>query len=166
MPTSFTPNEIATAFHEAGHAVVALALGRNVQRVSVQDNHLRLGQCEIKKGRARPIKDAVETQILILFGGLAAETRQMGDYNLEGAAQDLREVRLLTQSRAGGQRQIERLERRMLDKAEYLLDQPGVWLAAQRIADELLLHTTISGRAARHLFDQAAAHASDERNGH
>src|SRR6185295_4967547 len=105
-PLTFTPSEIATAYHEAGHAVMALALGRNVQRVSVQDNHLRLGHCEIKKGSFRPVKDAVETQILILLGGLAAETRQIGDYDSEGAAQDLREVRSLTQTRAGGQRQV------------------------------------------------------------
>jgi ATP-dependent Zn protease len=164
-PMTFTPNQIATAYHEAGHAVIALALGRNVQRVSVQDNHLRLGHCEIKKGSFRPVKDAVETQILILLGGLAAETHQMGHYDSEGAAQDLREVRSLTQTRAGGQRQAERLERRMLDKAEYILDQPGVWVAAQQIADELLRHTTISGRAARHLFDQAATQARDDGTG-
>ncbi|MBC7853580.1 MAG: cell division protein FtsH [Pirellulaceae bacterium] len=165
-PANFTPNEIATAYHEAGHAVMALVLGRNVQRVSVQDNQLRLGHCEIKKGRFRPIKDGLETEILILLGGLAAETRQMGNYDSAGAAQDLRGVRSLTQLRAAGRRQVERLERRMLDKAEYILDQPGVWLAAQRIADELLRHTTLSGRAARHLFDQAAAQAKAEGNGH
>src|SRR5688572_7638371 len=123
---------------------MALALGRNVQRVSVQDNSLKLGHCEIKKGRFRPIKDAVEAEILILLGGLAAETRQFGHYDSGGAAQDLRGVRSLTQTRGGSQRQVERLERRMLDKAEYILDQPGVWLAAQRIAAELLRHTTIS----------------------
>lgn len=154
-PMTFTPNEIATAFHEAGHAVMALALGRHVQRVSVEPNHLRLGQCEIKKGRFRPAKDELETDILILLGGLAAEARQMGHYDSAGAAQDLRGVRSLTQIRAASPRQVERLERRMLDKAEYLLDQPGVWLAAQEIADELLRNKIVSGRAARHLFDQA-----------
>ena len=161
-PQSHTPKEIATAYHEAGHAVMALALGRDVQRVSIQDNHLRLGHCEIKKGSSRPIKDAVETQLLILLGGLTAESRQMGDYDSGGASQDLRGVRSLAQLRAGGQRQVERLERRMLDKAEYILDQPGVWQAAQRIAEELLLHTTISGRAARQIFDQVVAQAKDE----
>jgi hypothetical protein len=30
-----------------------------------------------------------------------------------------------------------------------------MWLATQRIAAELLIRTTISGRAARHLFDEA-----------
>ena len=100
-PLTFASNEIATAYHEAGHAVMALALGRDVQRISVRPNQLRLGQCEIKKGRFRPAKDAVETEILILLGGLAAETRQMGHYDSAGAAQDLRDVRSLTQMRAG-----------------------------------------------------------------
>ena len=108
------------------------------------------------------IKDAVETQLLILLGGLTAESRQMGDYDSGGASQDLRGVRSLAQLRAGGQRQVERLERRMQDKAEYILDQPGVWPAAQRIAEELLLHTTLSGRAARQIFDQVVAQAKDE----
>jgi ATP-dependent Zn protease len=163
--TNFTPSEIATAFHEAGHAVMALALGRDIQRVSVQGNQLRMGQCEIKKGRFRPVKDVVEVEILILLGGLAAEARQMGDYEKAGAAQDLRGVRSLAHSRAGGPRQVERLERRMLDKAEHILDQPGVWLAVERIADELLRHTTISGRAARHLFDEATAQSESEGKG-
>jgi ATP-dependent Zn protease len=153
---TFSPLEVATAYHEAGHAVMALALGRPVQRVSVQPNQLRLGRCEIKKGRFRASQDILETEILILLGGLAAEARYTGRYCLNGAAEDLRGVRKLAGRRAASERQVERLERRMLDKAEHILSQPGVWSAAERIADELLRSTTISGRAARHLFDQAA----------
>lgn len=152
-----SPHEIATAYHEAGHAVLALALGRPVNRISVLPNQVRLGQCDIQKGSFRPSKDLLETQILILLGGLAAEARHTGRYCWEGAAQDLRGVRSLSQRRASGPRQVERLERRMLDKAEHLLDQPGVWLAVERISAELLRCTTISGRAARHLFDEAIA---------
>lgn len=135
---------------------MALALGRPVQRVSIQPNQLRLGVCQIKKGTFRPSRDAVETEILILLAGLAAEARHQGRYGWEAASQDLRGVRSLSQSRAVGERQVERLERRLLTKAEHILDQPGVWLAATRIAEELLRFTTISGRAARHLFDHAA----------
>jgi ATP-dependent Zn protease len=159
---TFSPSEIATAYHEAGHAVLALALGRPVQRVSIQPNHVRLGHCELKKGTFRPSHDALETEILFLLGGLAAEARHTGQYSWEGAAQDLRGVRSLTQARAGSERQVERLERRMLDKTEHILDQPGVWLAVTRIADELLRCTIISGRAARHLFDEAAAQAAND----
>lgn len=157
------PHEIATAYHEAGHAVVALALGRPVQRVSVEPNHLRLGVCEIRKGTFRPSKDWLETEVLILLGGLAAEARHAGDYHWDAASQDLRNLRSLTKQRAGSASQIDRLERRLLDKTEHLLDQPGHWEAVELIAAELLRCAVISGRAARHLFDQAAARAERDR---
>lgn len=147
--------EIATAYHEAGHAVVALALGRPVQRVSIKPGERRLGHCEIRKGTFRPVRDALETEILILLGGPAAEARHSGQYGWESATLDLRGVRSLSQMRAASQKQVERLERRLLDKTEHLLDQPGIWDAVERIADELLRNTTISGRAARHLFELA-----------
>ena len=150
-----TADQIATAYHEAGHAVVALCLGRPVQRVSILPNHIRLGQCEIQKGTFRASRDALETEILILLGGPAAEARVTGQFCVQGAAQDLRGVRKLIQRRASGEKQVDRLERRMLDKAEHLLGQSGIWLAIQKIAGELLIRTTISGRAARHLFDEA-----------
>ena len=161
-PMTFTADQIATAYHEAGHAVMALFQGRPVQRVSILPNQLRLGQCEIQKGAFRPSRDVLETEILILLGGPAAEARVTGKFCYQGAAQDLRGVRKLVQRRATGEKQIERLERRMLDKAEHILGQAGVWLAIQRIAAELLQHTTISGRAARHHFDEAAELAASQ----
>lgn len=157
-----SPVEIATAYHEAGHAVLALALGRPVQRVSVRPDQLRLGRCEIQKGSFRRSKDVIETEILILLGGVAAEARHTGEYAWDAAAEDLRDVRSLTSLRAASDRQVERLERRMLDKAEYILNQPGVWPAIELIAAELLRCTTISGRAARHFFEQAVSQAGEE----
>lgn len=162
---SAEPHILAVAYHEAGHAVIALALGRPVQRVSIQPNQLRQGQCELKKGTFRSSHDPLETEILILLGGLAAEARQTGEYGRGGAATDLRGVQALLQSRAGSPRQVARLERRMLDKVEHLLDQPGAWLAVERIAAELVRSTTMSGRAARHLFDEAVVAAERDAEG-
>lgn len=155
-----TPVEVATAYHEAGHAVIALALGRPVKRVSVQPNQLRLGRCELQKGTFKPSDDVVETEILILLGGPAAEARRTGRYCWDAGAEDLRGVRSMTRMRGGSERQVERLERRMLDKTEYLLDRPGAWAAIEKIAAELLEKTTISGRAARHLYNVALAQAA------
>jgi len=149
------PPEVATAWHEAGHAAMALALGRPVKQVSVAPNHLRLGQCKLNKGTFGPGKDGLETEILILLAGMAAEARHTGVYDVGAASQDLRVVRTLARQRAASPRQVERFERRMLDKTEHLLGDAGVWLAVTRIADELLKHTTISGRAAQHLFELA-----------
>jgi hypothetical protein len=111
----------------------------------------------LKKARAKAAHDPIEVDILILLGGVAAEARYTGEYSWAGAQQDLRAVRARTSQRANGEKQVARLERRLLDKVEHLLADPAVWRATELIAAELLRCTTISGRAARHLFDQAAA---------
>ncbi len=147
------PYEPATAYHEAGHAVVALALGRPVQHVSILPDRTFLGRCEFGKGVFRPSEDWLEREILIALAGLAAEARFTGNYAWEGAAHDRQYVRGLTIQRAGESR-AERLERRMLSKTEHLLSQDENWAAVERIAAELLRLGSISGRAARHLFEQ------------
>ncbi len=152
-----TATEILTAFHEAGHAVMALSLGRDVHKVSILPNSLHQGICELKKGRVKPAKDWLETEVLILLAGLAAEAKFSGQYAWQGARQDLRMARSLVHSRAGTEKQAEKLERRMLDKAEYLLEDDTTWLAVTKIAKELLTHQTISGRAARHHYELVVA---------
>jgi hypothetical protein len=149
-----------TAFHEAGHAVLALYLGRPVQRVTIQPNAMRLGLCEFKPGKGKAVKDWLETEALLMLGGLVAEARHTGRVCEASAMHDLRAVRALIGGRAHGDRQAERLERRFLDKVEHILDQPGVWDAVTRIADELLARITISGRAATHLYEDAVSRAS------
>ena len=148
------PPDPATAYHEAGHAVMALALGRAVHGVSALPNRERLGVCEFRKGAFRPSEDWVEREILIALGGIAAEAIHTGTYGWGEAERDLQYVRGLTEQRAG-RRQAERLERRLLAKAEHLLAKPGHWQAVELIAMELLRCGEISGRAARHLFEQA-----------
>lgn len=144
----------ATAYHEAGHAVIALALDRPVHRVSVLPNRERLGQCEFGKGVSRPSEDWIEREILISLAGMAAEAKHTGKYGFAEADRDLRYVRRLVLKRTS-ERAAERYERRLLAKVEYLLADDAHWNAVERIAAELLKHGAISGRAARHLFDLA-----------
>lgn len=150
----------ATAFHEAGHAVMAVSLGRPVQKVSISPAQLhsggtRLGVCELQKGRTKASKDAVEDEVLILFAGMVAESQFTGSYCQRGASRDLNAIRRLMQARAANERQMLRQERRLLDKTEYLLSDDRHRRAVERIARELVEKTTISGRAVRHLFEQA-----------
>jgi ATP-dependent Zn protease len=145
--------DTVTAYHEAGHAVVALAVGRPVHRVSVLPNRELLGKCEFRKGVVRPSADWVEEELLITLAGPAAEARHTGRFCPGGAARDLRYARKLAVQRAGD-RGAERLERRMLAKVENLLADDGLWRAVELIAAELVRCGTISGRAARHLYDR------------
>ena len=43
------PCDEATAYHEAGHAVMALALGRTVHRVTILPEREHLGQFQRRK---------------------------------------------------------------------------------------------------------------------
>jgi ATP-dependent Zn protease len=153
------PFDEATAYHEAGHAVVSLALGRAVHQVSVLPDREHLGLCEFRKAVFRPSEDWLEREILIALGGIAAEARQTGRYAWDGAGRDFDYVRSLALRRGGDDRQAERLERRLLAKAEHLLAQPVHWRAVGLIAAELLRRGTVSGRAARHFFEQARREA-------
>jgi ATP-dependent Zn protease len=146
------PNQ-PTAYHEAGHAVVALILGRAVQRVSILPDHEHLGVCEFAKGMSRPSEDWLEREILIALGGIAAEARFTGNYAWDGAARDQQYVHRLAVQRAG-ERRAERLQRRLLAKAEHMLAEEGRWQAVELIAAELLGCGEISGRTARHLFER------------
>ena len=155
-PTS----EQATAYHEAGHAVVALSFGRPVQCVSIVPDREYLGICELGKGVHRPSDDWLEREILIALGGIAAEARFTGIYAWDAAARDQKYVRRLAEQRAG-ERRAERLQRRLLAKAEHLLADEGRWRAVELIAEELLRHREISGRTALHLFERGCRQDGD-----
>ena len=62
---------IATAYHEAGHAVMAVSLGRPIEKVTIAPSKsqigamtsgLRLGVCKIQKGRTKPTKIGSKTK--------------------------------------------------------------------------------------------------------
>ncbi len=142
----------ATAYHEAGHAVVALVLGRQVHHVSVLPNRDRLGVCEFRKPSFRPTEDWVEREILISLGGIAAEARHTGVHAWGSAGRDFQYVHELAVARAG-ERRAERYTMRMLSKAEHLIAQEDNWRAIELIAKALLASGSISGRAARHFFE-------------
>lgn len=97
----------------------------------------------------------VNRQHTVYFAGMVAEARFTGHYCQRGAQQDLQTIKRLLCDRAGSPSQYERLQRRLLNKTEHLLHDPEYALAVKMIANELLLKTTISGRAVTHLFLQA-----------
>ncbi|MFO0935257.1 MAG: M50 family metallopeptidase [Gemmataceae bacterium] len=153
MPDDY---DISTCYHEAGHAVMALVMGRSIQKVSAVPNSLRLGAVEFKKGPAKGVDDWIEAEILIALAGPLAEAKFMGQFDVHGAGRDLRVVRKYAEDRVGP-RQVDRYERRMLTKTDYLLNDDDTWAAVELIANELFAKGMISGRAARHLFDQATS---------
>src|SRR5215208_4289318 len=130
------PHDEVTAFHEAGHAVIALALGRTIHKVSVLPNRERLGECRFGKGNARATDDWLEREILIALGGPAAEARHTGTYALDEAKEDLRFVRRLALERKSD-RAVERYEQRPRRPAPLRLGDEGLAAGALHIVAEL-----------------------------
>ena len=162
------PKQLTVAYHEAGHSVMAIIVGRPIQKVTISAANMstggvRLGACRIRKGRSKPSKDWLEDEALIFFAGMVAESHVTGQYCEQGAGQDLRIVRsLLSRTRAVSERQLEKLERRLLDKTEYILAEEPHSKAIQLVANELMEKTTISGRAVLHFFNQAVKQYSKD----
>ncbi len=153
-------DRLATAYHEAGHAVMAILLDRPIQKVTIEPakmlaGGLRLGSCQLQKKRAKGSRDWLEDEVLILFAGMVAEAHFTGKHCTVGTSTDLRSIRRLIQSRPGSERQLDRIQRRFLDKTEHILRDDGHATAIRMIANELVRKTTISGRAVRHFIDQA-----------
>jgi ATP-dependent Zn protease len=146
---------LATAYHEAGHAVMAISLGRAVEKLSIVRNSLRLGAVNFGNRRTGRRQDYFETEALILLAGIVSEAKVTGKYNWNGARQDLMRLQQMIASRVANEKAAERLQRRLFDKTQHLLDQDSLWLAVQSIARSLLQQRSLSGRSARHLYEQA-----------
>ena len=155
-------NRIGTAYHEAGHAVVAISLGRQVKkatikRANLQTGGVRLGAVMFEKGRSRPTDDWLEDEVIILLAGMVAESNLTGLYCEAGASVDLRAVDRLLDSRVRTQRQLDKLKQRLINKAENLLSDPAHAMAVEAVAKELLVKGEVSGRLVRHHLNQAIA---------
>ena len=158
-PTEPSPALMATAYHEAGHAVMAVSLGRTIQKATIvaanlQTGGVRLGAVKIE-GRKKASQDWLEDEVLILFAGMVAEAHFTGSYCPRGAASDLRAIEQLLATRANSERQLEKLNRRLLDKTEYILSDEVHEKAIKSVAEQLVEHQTIKGRLVKHFLNQA-----------
>ena len=153
---------IATAYHEAGHAVMAISLGRNIQKATIAPaqmtaNSKRLGAVKMQKGRSKSTNDALEDEVLILFAGMVAESQRTGKYDERGAASDLRAIGRILETRARTEKQFEKLHRRLLEKTEHILSDEVHSKAIRWVAEALIEKESISGRLVKHFINQAEA---------
>lgn len=115
----------------------------------------RLGVCEMKKGKSAHSKDPLEDEVMILLAGMVGESLHTGFIDRSGATQDMMLVKELIATRAASDKQFQRLRRRMLEKTEYLLQQPQHAQAVKLIAHDLANRGKLSGRAVRHHYNMA-----------
>jgi hypothetical protein len=160
----------ATAYHEAGHAVVAVEMHRPLRRVTVVPDGARktLGCCEQapwprwfrrqpRRERDNRTRDFIEAQALIDFAGGIAEARFKGSRRRLGACRDRNNALTLLERLSGSRKECEAYAAWLYARTENLLAQGYVWRMVEAVAAELLRKGTLSGRQLRACCSQAFA---------
>jgi hypothetical protein len=162
----------ATAYHEAGHAVVTVALGRAVRRVSIirraDDNSLGRsrgyplgGGFQPDVSRSRRSRKTIEERVIIKCAGFHAESRFTGRRNHAGAAYDRQEAKEFLSLLA----EDEELKKYLawLDvRSKNLVGSQLIWRAIEYVARELLERKEITGQDVRRLYQQARSELCPE----
>jgi hypothetical protein len=156
----------ATAYHEAGHAVVALHLRHAVKRVSIIPDHDTLGWVLGRKvpgwfepdverdGRHR---NWIQEEVQVLFAGGLAEARWTGRQNHVGAAHDYQMIDRLTENACGSEEGIHAYRVWLRECARDLVNQ--WWFIIEHMAAVLMLEREISGRHARQVWGESITKA-------
>lgn len=169
----------ATAYHEAGHAVASLALGRGVRRVSIVPD-LAAGTLGLATNHGLPsfrpdVRDDAPTQakaereILILLAGPAAEERFTGRRNRAGAAGDhAAAAAALALSLCGDEDEASAFLAWLVIRGRNLIAAPGQWIRVAALARALVDRRELSGAEVRRVCVEAmanavAAHVAGER---
>lgn len=143
-------DETLSAYHEAGHAVVAYALGARIESVSLwgeADEFLpeRFGEVRVNWGRVLPTADGqLQRELLAVLAGPIAEMIYRGE-RIEPARYapwqaDWEHAVQCVQTLAGDRRrQLELLQIAWVELERRLRDD-DCWAAIASVADELLAH--------------------------
>jgi ATP-dependent Zn protease len=136
---------VDTAYHEAGHAVAAYAMRKRVESVTVIPEDEYLG-CVRYHGFPEWFRPDIDS------GGTAGEmhTRR---YNRVGASSDMQLAFQMASYMVGGVEDLEDYIDRAQERATAILEEN--WPAVEALAEALLLHGELSGRAARKIMREA-----------
>ncbi|QEG43220.1 ATP-dependent metallopeptidase FtsH/Yme1/Tma family protein [Roseimaritima ulvae] len=143
--------ETLTAYHEAGHVIMAACLGADVQSVTIEPDHddgpARYGDTRARWPLGFPARELRRREIFVLLAGPVAEMIYRGEPLHPGFvpewADDWRQAWALAEplyrDPPARLKQLERLTRELYQ----MLRDDRRWAAIAALADELLAHETL-----------------------
>ena len=151
---------VLTAYHEAGHAVIAAALGASIDVVSLsqasafddlEDGPTRFGDCLVDWGR---VDAAAPTQrmkeLWTVLAGPAAEfvyaNRELDPAHAATWQEDFRHARRCAAALTRTPSEETRLLRQATRFLTETIASPGCWDAVAALADELVLGDPVDGQ--------------------
>jgi ATP-dependent Zn protease len=124
--------EKATAYHEAGHALAAYRFGHYGGRITIVPNGDRVGR-SLSEAEWGDGSTDIE-QIIVLFAGLASESKYNADANKLGSSDDDEKAADLLE-------RTNETESSLRKKAKELIDKN--WQIIEAIAEKLFIHKTL-----------------------
>ena len=146
--------EELTAYHEAGHAFVAVFVGACVQSVSIEpdddDGPDRYGDTVVEWDHGRFTKrQLVEKSILVALAGPMAEAIHRGEVYHPGVVPEWAADWRIAWNTAEGLRLSDRARLDFLEQAAMqayrLMNRDDMWAAVAGIVDHLLAHERLEG---------------------
>jgi len=127
------------AFHEAGHAVVARALGLTVEAASIREDRTTAGRVRFRVGGDRR---SAEREIVVLLSGGVAEKLATGAADADGAASDVAAAWELLLSMASSEERAKEWMAAAWRAAEKLVTEN--WSSVIQLAEALLARRSVA----------------------
>jgi len=153
----------ATAYHEAGHAMVCWKLGVGIIHVTIIPKAESLGHIlrhnilkeDDENDNSRAAKSRFEKAIKVCFAGPEAEKKFTGRGNHTGAAGDYENALELVSHISGDSKLVGLFLKLMSYQVECLIKNNNNWRAIKALAKALLEKETISGKNAKEIMERA-----------
>jgi hypothetical protein len=151
--------ELLTAYHEAGHAVVAELHGEHISRVEIVGDEERSGSTETLRFPADPAEGVaeqttlaeVENRLRSVLSGTVAEAMISGREDWDEGSEDLDEaVRLAMKLVDDCEDVLPLLADIRIDLEAVLAER---WYLVERLAEELMRRKTLSGAEVRRIIN-------------
>jgi hypothetical protein len=164
MTISTTPPDrkmLAAAYHEAGHAAVAVALGKRLMGVKITIGHpdhegLRRAAPTFEPDVWDLLFEAddpdLRTRIMVYLAGRSAEQIARLVHGNAGDHSDVVTAFDLASSMTADAQEAQELLDQLAAETWTLLDRPDVWAGVQRLAAELLRAPAVTGADARRIL--------------
>ncbi len=170
--------KLATAYHEAGHAVASYALNRSISYLTIAPEHEALGYLKHRRldsfyekmsaggDGLEPTDKILLREIVINYAGVVSESLLTGRNNWRGAGQDLRMAAAFADAVTGSQSESNAYLLWLWERTRNLiLKTPCHRAAIRALAKELVKQERIGGREVRHIIECAIQATRKKRKG-
>lgn len=140
------------AYHEAGHAVAAWALGRPVPELSMVPDEETVGTCSYAVWAGDEEEGGGEEEAAVSLAGAVAEEIAIGEYNEEIAEDDLlHAIGIAAELHDDDEARDAWLDRAQ-ERAEAVLRRD--WAAVEAVAEALLARRVLSSAEAERIIEE------------